>query len=76
MLKNHYVNRAPFRTASVYECPTTGQVSVELVNEGEVIEVSLIGAGPRAMALARQKALSWTRYGNTDPTHTTPHTTY
>jgi hypothetical protein len=76
MLKNHYVNRAPYRTASVFECPATEQVSVELVSEGEVIEVSLIGAGSRAMTLARQKALSWTRYGNTDPSHSTPHTTH
>lgn len=75
MLKNHYVNRAPYRTASVFECPTTEQVSVELVSEGEVIEVSLIGAGSRAMTLARQKALNWARYGNTDPSHSTPHTT-
>lgn len=76
MLKNHYVNRAPYRTASVYEDPITEQVSIELTCEGEVKEIALIGAGSRAMTLARQKALSWTRYGNTDPSHSSPTTVH
>jgi len=74
MLKNHYVNRAPYRTASVSEDPTTGQVSVELTKDGELLEVSLLGAGSRALTLARQTALSWTRHGNTDPAAVSPST--
>ena len=74
MLKNHYVNRAPFRTASVSEDIATGQVTVELTKDGELLEVSMLGEGSRALTLARQTALSWTRYGNTDPSHTSPST--
>ena len=74
MLLNHYVNRAPFRTASVSECPTTGQITVELTDGGELLEVSLMGEGLRALTLARQTAISWARYGNTDPAHTSPST--
>jgi hypothetical protein len=72
MLKNHYVNRAPYRTASIDECPTTGQITVELTADGELLEVQLVGEGSRALTLARQTALSWTRYGVSDPSHATP----
>lgn len=76
MLVNHYVNRAPFRTASVSEDISTGQVTVELTEGGELLEVSLMGEGSRALTLARMTALSWTRYGNTDPSASSPSTNH
>ncbi len=63
-ITNHYVNEAPFRTASVYEDEVTETITVEFSYDGELIMVEMYGAGPTSMAFARQEALSWACHGS------------
>lgn len=71
-ITNHYVNEAPFRTASVYEDETTETITVEMTQEGGVIKVEYYGAGREFMTLARLEALNWARYGSLDVLHESP----
>lgn len=68
-LTNHYVNEAPFRTASVYEDEVTETITVEMTQEGEVIKVEYYGAGRESMTLARLEAFNWARHGESPTVH-------